>query len=135
MNIILSLFFISLSGILVMVGRKLAIIQNGEILTKEYPHPFVSDLQKIKSITLIAINRYGYMSIVLLIRLQIKSTNFLKNKYKEIKNNIKNKIHQNQNGDTTGDVKEVSNFLKTISDYKKKLKNIKDRISNEEENL
>ena len=118
-----------------MVGRKLAIVQSGEILTKEYPHPFIADFQKIKSITLIGIKRYGYLSIVSIIRFHVKSTNLLRDKYQEIKNKLKDKIWQSQNENIKSEMQGVSNFLKTISDYKKKIKEIKDRISKEEENL
>jgi hypothetical protein len=133
MYTLLILFFISLMGIVAMIGRKLSLNQNSEVVNQEYPHPFVPDLQKIKHFTLVGIRKYGHLSIVIILRLHIRSTNFLKNRYEEVKTgliNINNKVGPN------GEVKnvvQVSKFLKMISDYKYKIRELKHQIHKEEE--
>jgi len=133
MYISLIIFFISLTSIIIMIGRKLASLPNGEITEGEYAHPFVPDFQKIRHLTAENIKKYGRLSVVMILRLQVKSANFLKYKYEEIKAKIsKLNRKKNENGEVKESV-EVSKFLKMVSDYKGKIREIKNKITEEEE--
>ena len=136
MYILLILFFASLLGIIIMIGRKLALTPNGQILKKEYAHPFVPDFQKIKHTAFENIKKYGHLSLVEILRFHIRATNFFKYQYNKAKDKIKNiRIkRQLKNGSGNGEVAEASKFLKMISDYKRKIREIKHKIHEEERN-
>ncbi|OGI63357.1 hypothetical protein A2818_01445 [Candidatus Nomurabacteria bacterium RIFCSPHIGHO2_01_FULL_40_12] len=132
MSLILIPFFISLIGIVIMIGRKLALVQNGKIIEKEYIHPFVPDFQKMKYVILESLEKYGHLSLVAILRSYIKITNFVKYQYEEIKIKIQNRRKEKI---LNGEIKETSKFLKMISDYKHKIRKIKHSIHEEEKNL
>src|SRR6185295_5924949 len=113
---------ISLIGILVMIGRKWAVIQNGDFVAPEHFHPLVPDLQKIKKRALIQLKKYGHMSLVAILRFHIRSSNLVKNKYEEVK--VKVKSRRKETAASMGK-KEISKFLNAISDYKQKIREIK----------
>ena len=135
MYFLLILFFGSLLGITFMIGRKLLLIQNGQITyednnTEEFLR--AQHLEELKHATLKAIKKHSYNGLVMTIRFYFRSVNFFKNKYQEVKIKIKS-IHIKKLSDT--EKKEVSKFLKLISEYKHKIREIKHRIKEEEENL
>jgi hypothetical protein len=136
MQIILILFFASLAGIAVMIGRKLMMIQSGQIETREKISLEIPDSQKIKHAAIRNAKKYGYMALVGTLRTYIRSTNFLKQKGAELKDRVKNKINVYFPNKHTEKVErkegEVSSFLKTVSEYKHKIKHIKHQIKKEE---
>ncbi|MCE9549198.1 hypothetical protein K8Q98_02255 [Candidatus Nomurabacteria bacterium] len=135
MYILFTLFFVSLVGIILMIGRKLVLVRDGQNIEMEYAHPFVPDLEKIKELLNKSTKKYGYLSLVLIIRTHIRSSKFLKQKYEEIKTKVKD-IHLKNVTQLTDDglkTQEVSGFLKMISDYKHKIRTIKHKIKKEEE--
>lgn len=92
-------------------------------------------IREIRHVTVKNIKKYGHISLVATLRFYIRLNNFLKNKYGEIKIKIKNKLKKSKGlEDGPSEKKEVSGFLKMISDYKRKIREIKHRI-HEEENL
>ena len=132
MYIILILFFASLLGIIFMVGRKLFLLQKGVIVIEEKVSFEAPHLDKIKHATVENIKKYSHASLVLSIRLYVRSINLLKNKYEEIRIKIKNK-----KGGSDGELqekREASKFLKMMSEYKHKIKEIKKKIHEEEKN-
>jgi len=135
MYILLILFFVSLIGIIIMIGRKLAVIADGQIVEKDYDHPFVPHLRKVKHLTFTNIKKYGHLSLVEILRFHFRSSNVLKNKYEEVKTKIKNVNKKNQANGKAGEKVEVSKFLKMMSDYKQKIREIRHKIKEEENNL
>lgn len=135
MYILFILFLFSLTGIIVMIGRKLAPVRNGEILEQEFSHPLTPDFEKIKDMTSKSTKRYGYLALVSVLRLHIRLTNVLKNIYEQLKIKIQNIVEKNNVNDKMLENKEENKFLKMISDYKHKIRNIKHKIKEEEENL
>ena len=129
MYTLLILFFISLLGIIFMIGRKLVLLKKGKISIGEQIPLIIIPLEKVKSFTLRSIRRYGHATIVISLTLYIRGANLLKNKYRELKVKIqeRNKLTQ-----ANGDKKEISKFLKIIGEYKKKIRDIKHRITKEE---
>jgi hypothetical protein len=131
MYFILTLFFVSLLGIIFMVGRKLAVLQDTQVLKKEEFFLKTQFLNEWKHLTIKNIKKHGYVGLVTTIRFYVLSINFLKNKYQAIKIKIKNIRGKKLN---TEEKREVSGFLKMISEYKQKIREIKHQIK-EEENL
>ena len=124
---ILILFFGSLMGIIFMIGRKLVLLKNGRVspsaeITFEIPY-----LKEAKHLTLKNIKKHGYSGLVGTIRLYVKSSNFVKNKYREVKVKIID-LSKSRSKTSSADKQEISKFLKIISDYKHKIREIKHKI-------
>lgn len=116
-----------------MIGRKLVLtnIQKNEYTEKFVFEPF--DLDEIKHITIKKLKRYGFIILVITLRISIKSSHSLKNTYNKIKNKTiqiidKNLFYKSKKHEE----KEVSNFLKMVSDYKHRIRQIKHKIREEE---
>lgn len=134
MYILLTSFFISLFGIIIMIGRKLVWSgQMQDINGDEHVHPLVPDIQKIKQVTNKGLKKLSFVALVLIIRSYVKSVNLLKNKYGEGKNMMKKMVLKNNSTGEENGTPEVSGFLKKMSDYKRKIRNIKHKIKEEEE--
>jgi len=69
-----------------------------------------------------------------IVRFYVHSANFLKKKYEEAKIKIKEVYQRKVKKDVVVEKREVSGFLKMISDYKHKIRKIRRQIK-EEENL
>jgi hypothetical protein len=108
-------------------------VSNGQIIKTELEHPFVPDIQKIKKASIEGLRKYGHMGLVSTIRYYVKSTILIKNTYGEIKTKIKIIIDSKQNPDGA-EKREISKFLKIISEYKSKIREIKHKIHEEEKN-
>ena len=132
MSLSFILFFTSLVCIMIMIGRKLVLIRKGLVLSTEEVLFEVPHLEKIKHLTIKNIKKYEHISLVIILRFYIRLTNSLKYEYGEIKNKIKNRSKE---GHINSEKKEISKFLKIISDYKHKIRAIKHKIHEEEKNL
>lgn len=130
MYFLLALFFISLFGIAFMIGRKLLALENVPIEPEEEIFFEIPYVEEWKHLTVKGVKKHGYNGLVTVIRLYVRSSNFLKNKYEKILEEIENKRKEHiiKRGK-----KEVSRFLKTVSDYKRKVREIKHRVAEEEE--
>ena len=126
---LLILFFASLFFIIIMVGRKLFLLQNGQISSNTEVLFEVSHLEKVKLFTIKNIKKCEHILLVEILRLYIRFSNFLKNKYQEIKIKIRNSSKKNN---INGEKREISKFLKIIGDYKNKIREIKHKIKKEE---
>ncbi|MFZ1019749.1 MAG: hypothetical protein WAN61_02035 [Minisyncoccia bacterium] len=129
MYFIFILFFGSLLGIVFMLGRKLLALPSAGISVEEQTQaPF---LEEWKYLTVKNIKKHGYKGLVATVRFYVLGTNFLKNKLGQVKTKIKNLRGKKLN---EMEKREVSGFLKMISEYKQKIREIKHQIK-EEENL
>ena len=136
MYFLLILFFGSLLSITFMIGRKLALVQSGQIPSETYPENRDSFLkaqyfEELKHSAIQIIKKQGYNGLVATIRFYFRLKNFLKKKYKDLKIKIENIRLKNSNN-IANEKKEVSKFLKMISEYKQKIRVIKHRIKEEE---
>jgi hypothetical protein len=130
----LILFSLSLIGIIIMIWRELVLVRNGQVAIAQHSHPFVPELQKIKHLTFKNVKRFGYMTVFVTLRFFIRSSNFIKTKSKILLEELK-KIIKKSNGqslDETAEKKEISKYLKIISEYRQKIRKIKHRIKEEE---
>ena len=131
--IILILFFLSLIGIILMIGNKLVLIKNGQVVKTQHLHPFALDLQRIKYSIFKNIKRFGYKTLLALIRFFVKFSNFIKIKSKILIKEFEKKFQNN--GNFSSEVmkkKEVSKYLKVISEYRHKIREMKHKIKEEE---
>lgn len=135
MYFLLILFFGSLLGITFMIGRKLLMLQNGQMTYKDNVETFLKAqyLQELKHSAIKTTKKYSYLGLVTTIRFYFRGINLIKNKYGEVKIKIKNIRHKNLNN-ISEEKREVSKFLKMISEYKQKIRVLKHKIK-EEENL
>lgn len=130
MYLLLTSFFISLFSITFMVGRKLVLLKNSDTTTLETQEFEFPNLKELKHSTIQNFKKCEKIALIIIIRSYLRSKNFLKNKYKILKIEVK-KIHRKRHAEGKT---EVSKFLKTISEYKHKIREIKHQIK-EEENL
>jgi len=125
---LLILFFVSLISIIVMMTRKLTLLEH-EAYSEEDVLFELPLLSRIKNITAENVKKQGYNLLVGTVRLYVKSTNFAKNKYAIIKTKIQSIHLENEQN---GKKKEISKFLKTVGDYKRRIREIKHKVSTEE---
>lgn len=100
-----------------------------------YINKLLFEIPYIKELTGTAKNnfkKYGKIGLIESVRFYVKSTNFVRNNYTDLKTKLKNRITQKH---VSGERKEISKFLKTISDYKHKIREIKHKIHEEEKSL
>ena len=120
-----------------MMWRKLILIRSGEISNAGETLLQVPYIEEAKHLTIKNIKRYAYITLVAIIRLSVRSENFFKLKYQNLKDKIRN-IKMNKKGHLNGNPEnkqEVNKFLKMVSEYKQKIRKIKHKIKEEEGNL
>jgi len=128
---LLILFFASLTSIIIMIGKRWAVLEHEHMMHQEEVLFELPYLKELKHATVQNAKKHSYAFLVGTIRIYVLSTNWLKNKYRD----IKNKMHRiSLESHENGQKKEISKFLKTIGDYKHKIREIKHKIK-EEENL
>src|SRR5688500_13203475 len=91
---ILILFFTSLISIVFMIGRKLILLKNGQVQIQDssFEIPYMNE---IKNLSIGKIKEYEHAALVLVVRFYLQFSNYLKNKYAEIKNKIQNRRKRN----------------------------------------
>lgn len=133
MYLLLILFFASLIGIVLMVGKKLALLKSGHIEERSGTPFGAQYLEELKQTTLRNIKKHGYAGLVATIRLYVQSSNFTKAKLDELTLRLKN-MRRKGAVETEAEKQEVNNFLQMVSEYKRKIREIKHKITKEEEN-
>lgn len=136
MYISLLLFFISLISIVILVTRKVFVLNNsGELYkSKDIELEFdLPDLDEVKEFTSKRFKKYGFMVLVGSIRIYVLSSNATKKGAKYLYNKTEQRVKKllGHKAKIT-EKKEVSGFIKTISDYKKKITKITHKIKEEE---
>lgn len=130
------LFFISLAVITLMIGRKLLLINKGEVPHIHYVDEIflskILDFNKIKYLTIENLKKTEYILIWITIRTYLISKNFINKKKKDIAEKIKNKLNKNRDENILKEKKEVSKYIKIISEYRQKIRKIKHKIKEEE---
>jgi len=130
------LFFVSLLVISFMIGRKLVLLNNMEgHNTHNVTETFLSeilDFDKIKNTTIKNLRRVEHVLIWIILRTYLVSKNFVNKKSKEIVEKIKTRLNRNRQNHILEEKKEVSKYIKVISDYRQKIRHIKHKIKEEE---
>jgi hypothetical protein len=132
MTFVLILFFGSLVAITFMIGRKLKMLQSGQIVVKgsieEVSFKFPA-IEEWKQIAAKGIKKYSYSSLVAVIRFYFRGVNILKTGYQKIKIRI---IRFSKKSTLVPEKKETSKFLKVVAGYKRKIRRIKEKVKKEE---
>jgi hypothetical protein len=129
MYILFILFLVSLIGIVIMLGRKLLLIQNGELEVMERHVPEVHHYFRDWARFLIdGLRNIGFALLVGTIRIYVRLTLLVRNQFKS----LVEKINTIQAEDPY-EKREVSKFLRLMGEYKKKLREIKKKVKREEE--
>ena len=68
MSLLIASFLISLLGIICLIGRKLALVRNGQMEEVKHSHAFVLDIQKIKYLTFRNVRKYEHLTLVAIVR-------------------------------------------------------------------
>ncbi|MFZ3011971.1 MAG: hypothetical protein WA060_03190 [Minisyncoccia bacterium] len=113
-----------------MIGRRLLVLQDAQGETQEELFLEIPYVEEWKHLTIKNVKKHSYSGLVTVIRLYVRSSNFIKNKYEKIITEIDKKRKEHI---IKRSKKEVSRFLKTVSDYKHKIREIKHRVVEEEE--
>lgn len=132
MSFFLISFFISLAIIILMIGRKLLLKKDEE--ENHHNEVFLSeilDFNKIKHSTIKISKKTGHTLIWIILRTYIISLNFINKKAKEIIKKIAARLNENKNNELQ-EKKEVSKYIKIISEYRQKIRRLKHRIKEEE---
>ena len=122
-----------------MIGHKLVLVRNGKYgpINKEEVDIllFVTpDLEKIKLLTFRNMKRLAYFTVFATLKLIIKSSNFIKVKSRILVEAIKNRLKRDRDEliEEIGEKKEVSKYLRVISEYHQKIKRMKHIIKEKE---
>jgi hypothetical protein len=130
------LFFVSLAIIMLMIVRKLLLINNiEEHHTHHVDEMFlhkILDFKKIKYLTVENLKKIEHALIWIIVRTYLVSLNFINKKRKGIAIKIKSKLNRNYNDNILEEKKEVSKYIKIISEYRQKIRKIKHKIKEEE---
>jgi len=120
-----------------MIGRKLLLLQSGQVSQRDNVETFLKAqyFEELKHSTIKTIKKHRYTGLVTIVRLYVRSSSFIKNKYELVKTKIKN-IYHKKVGSEVNEIKErqeVPKFLKIISEYKNKIREISHKIKEEED--
>lgn len=115
-----------------MIGSKLILLQEGKAVIQDNFPIQIPDPQELKETVNKKTKRYGFIALVIILRLYVLASHFLKIQFKKLGAFLTKKINKIIDGKRQEETKEVSAFLKRMSDYKKKVKRIKDKIKEEE---
>lgn len=132
----LVLFFIALLGISTLLYRRIMILERSGVMVREIDGEFffdVPDLHEVQYVIVRKMKQYGYVALVVTIRIYVRSSKIMDYLYKEAVSRLSTlykKYIQKKNPET--EAKEVSKFLKMVSEYKNKIKEIKERVREEE---
>jgi hypothetical protein len=119
-----------------MIGRKLLLLNNtGEHHTHHENEMFISgllDSNKIKHTLIENLKKIEHALIWVILRTYLLSRNFINTKRKEIALQIKEWLSKHRKEHIVEEKKEVSKYIKVISEYRQKIKHIKHKIKEEE---
>jgi len=119
-----------------MIGRKLLLLNHmGENHIHNVAETFILeilDFDKIKHSIIKNGKKLGHATIWIILRTYLISSNFINRKTKELIGKIKNKFNKHNHIDGLEEKKEVSKYIKIISEYRQKIRHIKHKIKEEE---
>lgn len=132
--VFLSLFFVSIVGIVILITKKLLQIEKLRVVSKDDVFFIdVPDLEDAHHVIAKKIKHGGYVALVITIRSYLLGKRLLKKiiiKTYTKTNNFLAKYKKNKGVVETK--KEASKFLKVVTEYKKKVNKITEKIKEEE---
>lgn len=132
--IFLTLFFVSIAGIVVLITKKLLQIEKLRIVSEDDVFFIdVPELEDAHYVLMRKIRRGGYVALVITIRAYLLGKHHTKKFIRKGYNKIDTFLQKyRKNKGVVETKKEASKFLKVIADYKKKVNEISDQIREEE---
>lgn len=131
MNLLLTIFFVSLLGLIILIGRKVVFLRtggsvdNGELLFN------LPSLAELKEISIKLSKRAGYNFLVIVIKLYVKLSYLFKTTHGKVKTRMQS-LTEKYTPERDSAPKQVSKFLKAVGDYKQRIRRIKRKIKEEE---
>jgi hypothetical protein len=135
MYLLLTIFFISLVAIMIMIGRKMMVLNASGTQKTHEEMLGIPLFEEFRASALKNVRKYGYIGLVITMRTYFKSTSFLKKKIADAKTQAKIIGERSKILNSVKENKEASKFLELVSDYKHKLRKIKKEIQEEEKDL
>lgn len=132
--VVLFLFFASLATIVLMLGRRISLIDKGEVLVLEGAKFEVPYLKEAKRIGINSAKHFEHEVLVIVVRYYMNLSNVVRHLYRETKkgfHRINTKDHPS--GEKIEKI-QVSKLLKMIEDYQDRIEHIKHQIREEEKN-
>ena len=118
-----------------MIGRKLVMLQNGQLQIQENGSFEIPYLKEAKHLTIKSVKDYKHLILVEVVKFYVQFSNLLKSGYQKLKVRVQNiHIKQHRNGEIS-ERAEVSKVVKFISGYTHRIKEIKKSVTEEEKNL
>lgn len=132
--IFLTLFFVSIAGIVILITKKLLQIEKLRIVSEDDVFFIdVPELEDAHHVLMRKIKHGGYIALVITIRGYLLGKHSIKKLIRKTYQKISSFVQKYQkNKIENTDKKEASKFLKVISDYKKKVNKITKQIKEEE---
>ena len=132
MYVLLSLFFVSLIGIMFMIGRKHILIQNGYAFEEKDFAPDREYFEDLKSKTSKKLSKISFVLLVIMVRFYVKFSDVIKSGYRWSLEKIRNVVvKKSDDGAIKIKVQKENKFLKVMGQYKKKIRRIKDKVRQE----
>jgi len=128
MYTLIILFFASLVGIVIMIGRKLQPVRMGVIPESEHAHPFVPDLERARHVAYVNFKKYEHLALVTIVTLSVRFSKMVTSGYRA----LLAKIQGMRKPKADGAEAEENKFLGIITDYKHRIRHIKHKIKEEE---
>jgi len=138
MQIAFLLLFISLIGMITIVGKKMEFVKkrNVTLLEGENSSPLLFDVKRLEDIFMRSVKKYGYAILFIVLRLYIRYANLLKRKSLELAKKIEDRLKKSKflPGTEVKTEKEyrVNKYLKMISEYQVKIRKMREKIREEE---
>lgn len=116
-----------------MLGNKLMLLRNGTFVNASEKFSVqIPNLHEVHHVVLKKSRKYGFVILVIIIRFTVLSSHLIKKGYKHSKEKLQKINNKYILKQKTDEPREVSRFLKMMSDYKQKIRKIKQRIKEEE---
>ncbi|MFN4181315.1 MAG: hypothetical protein ACK4FA_01285 [Candidatus Paceibacteria bacterium] len=133
MSFFLVLFFTSAIGITALVGRKVYALRHTEVhVPRDIDFTIdVPDFEEVKNTLIKKSRRYGYVALVVTIRLYVLGTHATKHHTRQIVKKIKERLNKRHTAKPTTH-KSENKFLKKVTEYKNRIEKIKEQIKTEE---
>ena len=112
-----------------MIERKLILLKKGHLTTGDKFPIEIIDSKDVKAVVRKKVRIFIHIALIIIFRVYIRGTNILKEYYQKFKNFIMIYVFRDKRD---GENREVSGFLKMMSEYKQKVRKIKHRIHEEE---
>ena len=133
MTFILILFFVSLISIIFILYKRVLLIRENDMVIID-ESPLLPDAKEVHILIVKHTKEFGFFIIEMTLRTYVRSSIVIKKKSLELYHKVKGRLVKDHDPEAIPEKKEVSVFLRTVSEYKKKINKLKNQIVEEETN-